>query len=108
MPEIIIPEKAKSGGELMIQAANSRELFAIIYESPREIFSDEDTERKNPIWRGDVFEVSHSEDCQKDGIHLKLRRGPNNKAANYGNYLVKVFERTSLECLAEKIVELYI
>lgn len=102
-----IPDKVKSGEELIVKTSATLELFAIIYESPREIFEDGDVDHKNPLWRGDVFEVSHSEDYQKDGIHLKMRRGPDNKPAIYGNYLVKVFKRSTLECVKEKIIQVY-
>lgn len=90
MPELDIPEHIKSGGELIIKA--DKEIsFVHVYESPRQKFDPEDKKQEHPFWRGDIYETTHSDNFKSDTeVHLTMKRGPDNKPALYGNYLVKV------------------
>ena len=87
---IEIPDSLKHDEDLQITFnRNFTDLRAIVYESPRAIFAEDDKKQEKPIWRGDVFEASHDDNISGSVITLKMRRGPENKRANYGKYLVK-------------------
>lgn len=90
MPEIKIPKTLKHDQDLIIEFPKDvSNPFVAVYESPRAHYSAEDIQRKNPTWRGDVFEISHDDEITSNSITLKMRRGADGKRANYGKYLVK-------------------
>src|SRR3990167_6448705 len=90
MTEITIPDKLTWDEDLEIKfPTGATNLQAAIYESPRATYSEEDIQCKNTIWKGDVDEISQSEDIEKLTVSLKMRRGPDKHRAIYGKYLVK-------------------
>lgn len=90
MPEIIIPDKLTHDEDLIVNFPPGTDNHQVlVYESPRATYSEEDVQSKNPIWRGDVYEISHEDNIEGNTVTLKMRRGPDNHRAIYGNYLVK-------------------
>lgn len=107
MPEITIPDKLSWEDDLIITfPPGVKNHQAAIYESPRATYSEEDIQQKNPIWRGDVYEISHDDSLHDNDIFLKMRRGPDNHRALYGKYLVKARCIKGEKTLSiEKIIE---
>ncbi len=107
MSEITIPDKLTWDEDLEIKfPSGATNLQAAIYESPRATYSEEDIQSKNPIWRGDVYEISHDDNITKLSVILKMRRGPDNHRAIYGRYLVKAScIKSEKPLLQEKIIE---
>lgn len=110
MPEtkVTVPDKVKAGGELIV-SADSEICFVNIYESPRERFDEKDVDQENGFWRGDIYETTHPENFSADlkTVKLKIRRGPDNKPAVYGRYLVKT-KLKGIDVPFEKFIEVYI
>lgn len=90
MSDIKIPKTLKHDEDLTVEfPKGASSIFVAVYESPRAHYSAEDIQRKNPTWRGDVFEISHDDDVTSNEVTLKMRRGADGKRALYGKYLVK-------------------
>jgi len=89
MTKIKIPESIRSGEDFTIEIDEPVEnFFVAVYESPRATFDDKDKEQKNPIWNGDIYAIGERNSDQK--ITVTMKRGPDNKPALYGKYLVKI------------------
>lgn len=106
MPAIVIPDKTKTGGELLVKADNPKNILIILYDSPRSSFAEDDIKNEKPIWDGDPIKLSGINDSSEKGVFLKLVRGAENKPLLTGRYLIRAFDWTTREVLAEKIIEL--